>query len=333
MRERVERNRLRIRVLVEVRRSIIIAAFLGIVFVSLLSVGLLYPESMSSSLVSGDPIETLFQALIGATITGVTLVLTLNQLVLSQELGGIKDQRERMEGAMEFRRDAEKIFDAPVSPSDPASFLRALVDVTHDRTEELREMLDDNPDDELRDEVESLADSIEENADFVSDQLENLTFGTFDVISAALNFNYSRKIYDARRIRSEYSESLSEDEDEKMGSLIEALEMFGPAREHFKTLYFQWELINLSRVTLFSSIPALTTAVGMVIFYDASTITGSLVGVPVSVLLVIVGVCVSLLPFAVLLAYILRIATVTKRTLSIGPFVLRESRLSDDEWE
>ncbi|WP_313691618.1 hypothetical protein [Halorarum halobium] len=45
------------------------------------------------------------------------------------------------------------------------------------------------------------------------------------------------------------------------------------------------------------------------------------------------GVAVSLLPFAFLLSYILRIVTVTKRTLSIGPFILRETDWSRDlDW-
>lgn len=35
--------------------------------------------------------------------------------------------------------------------------------------------------------------------------------------------------------------------------------------------------------------------------------------------------------FVVLLAYVLRIATVTGRTLSIGPFVLRRTDCSTDE--
>jgi len=39
---------------------------------------------------------------------------------------------------------------------------------------------------------------------------------------------------------------------------------------------------------------------------------------------------VGLLPFAVLLSYVLRIATVTKRTLSIGAFTLRETSANDD---
>jgi len=45
-------------------------------------------------------------------------------------------------------------------------------------------------------------------------------------------------------------------------------------------------------------------------------------------------VTVSMLPFTLLLSYILRIVTVTKRTLSIGPFILRETdRSVDVEWE
>jgi hypothetical protein len=53
-------------------------------------------------------------------------------------------------------------------------------------------------------------------------------------------------------------------------------------------------------------------------------------GVRPLVVVVSAGVAVSLLPFAFLLSYILRIVTVTKRTLSIGPFILRETDRSRD---
>jgi hypothetical protein len=42
----------------------------------------------------------MFQGMTTATITGVTLVVTLSQLVFSQELGAVGDQRERMEGTI-----------------------------------------------------------------------------------------------------------------------------------------------------------------------------------------------------------------------------------------
>ncbi|MFC7175897.1 hypothetical protein [Halosegnis marinus] len=43
---------------------------------------------------------------------------------------------------------------------------------------------------------------------------------------------------------------------------------------------------------------------------------------------------VAVAPFVILLAYVLRIATVTKHTLSIGPFILRETEgATEVEWD
>ena len=50
-----------------------------------------------------------------------------------------------------------------------------------------------------------------------------------------------------------------------------------------------------------------------------------MLGLDVGVLLVAAAAAIAVAPFAVLLAYILRIATITRRTLAIGPFILRES--------
>ncbi|MFB6147516.1 MAG: hypothetical protein ABEJ66_01395, partial [Candidatus Nanohaloarchaea archaeon] len=93
----------------------------------------------------------------------------------------------------------------------------------------------------------------------------------------------------------------------------------GPAREHFKTLYFQWELVNLSRAMLYTSIPALLVSTGMIIYCGPGTVTGSFMGIGADTLATSFAVTVALVPFILLLSYILRIATVAKRTLSIGP--------------
>jgi hypothetical protein len=78
----------------------------------------------------------------------------------------------------------------------------------------------------------------------------------------------------------------------------------------------------------------LVVAGGMILYVDASTFTGTTAGVTDLVWVVSAAATVSLLPFAVLIAYILRIATVTQRTLAIGPFVLRETdRSTDVEWD
>jgi hypothetical protein len=84
---------------------------------------------------------------------------------------------------------------------------------------------------------------------------------------------------------------------------------------------------------LYASIPALLVAVAGVIYLEPALFPGTVFGVRTLVILVSAGVAVSLLPFAFLFSYILRIITVAKRTLSIGPFILRETdRSSDLNW-
>nr|MCH7662101.1 hypothetical protein [Euryarchaeota archaeon] len=103
-----------------------------------------------------------------------------------------------------------------------------------------------------------------------------------------------------------------------------------PAREHFKTLYFQWELINLSRAILYAAVPALVVVAGMLMYVDVDAVSGATMGVDNLVLLTSGAFTISLIPFVILLTYILRIATVAQRTLAMGPFILRESERDAD---
>lgn len=43
-----------------------------------------------------------------------------------------------------------------------------------------------------------------------------------------------------------FESSLDDDERTAFDQLQSALAMFGPSREHIKTLYFQWALVDLS---------------------------------------------------------------------------------------
>jgi hypothetical protein len=324
VRERADRSRAALWLLLDADRRLVTAVILSLVFLGLVAVGALLPGA-AEALRGGDSVDTLFQGLLTATITGVTLVLTLNQLVLSQELGAVGDQRERMGGAMEFRDDAAEILGEPVSPAEPAAFLGALVETASDRATALREAVDGSRDEELVRATGDLTDAVAENAARTTAGLDGARFGAFEVISAVLDFNYSWKLFAARRLRERRGDALGEPATAALDDLIEALRLFGPAREHFKTLYFQWELIDLSRRMLASAVPALLTAAAMVAFFDAGLYGGSPLGVEGVVIWVAGAVAVSLVPFALLLAYILRIATVTKRTLSVGPFILRET--------
>ncbi|MGM0371410.1 MAG: hypothetical protein ACQEQJ_02760 [Halobacteriota archaeon] len=319
--------------LLEADRWFVTGIFLAIVFVTLVTVGYVHPTA-ESAIRTSDSVDTLFQALLTATITVVTLVLTLNQLVLSQELGAVKDQRERMEGAMAFREDVADVIQAPVSPSQPAQFLRALVEVAGVRAQDLSDSVSKVTDEEIRAAVEDLTDSLIGNADRVSAELDGAEFGEFDVLSSALNFNYSWKIFASRRINEQYSEKLPEDGVTALEGLIEVLKLFGPAREHFKTLYFQWDIINLSRRVILGSIPSLLVSIGMVLFFNDTTYSVVIFNVDSLVAVIAAAITISLVPFFILLSYVMRIATVTKHTLSIGPFILRETEdVTEVEWD
>jgi hypothetical protein len=337
MRERAAASSWKLRVLMGVDRWYVSAAIAGFVFVSVLGFGVLQSYGGVVVLEQGDPVETLFQAFVGAIITGVTLVLTLNQLVLSQELGAVGDQRERMEGAMSFRRDVEDVVDANAVPPEPSAFLRSLVDASAARATDLESAVTDAAvDDEFESAVSTYAADVRENADAVADALEGRQFGTFGVLFAALDYNYSWKIYAARRLRTAHGDDCTDAIEDAFDALEDALRVFGPAREHFKTLYFQWELVDLSRAILYASVPALVVSSSMILYFEPTmaVFAGSTFGVSNGLVVVAAATTVSVVPFAVLLAYVVRIATVTKRTLSIGPFILRETdRTTDLDWD
>lgn len=337
MRGRAEESSWKIWILMEANRWAVTGLLFAGIFVSMVVLGVLDPSPLQQSMVQSDPTETLFQAYVTAIITGVTLVVTLNQLVLSEELGHVGDQRNRMEDAMEFRADVADLLDVPVSPPDPASFLQGLVAETSSRAETLadtvdrsRDAVDRSHDEELTRRTHEYVESLTKNADEVTDRLDEAEFGSFDMLSAVLDFNYSWKIFQAHRLRGEYADSLSDEAEEAFTDVEEVLVLFAPAREHFKTLYFRWELVNLSRAILYAAVPALVVVSAAIVYYDAQVIPGATLGISNAVFVTSGVTAIATSPFLLLLAYVLRIATVAKRTLSIGPFILRSGGQRED---
>ena len=102
--------------------------------------------------------------------------------------------------------------------------------------------------------------------------------------------------------------------------------MFGPAREHVKTLYFEWALVSLSQMILYAAIPALVVAGVMTTVVDAGTFPGASFGVANLAWLIGASFTVTLVPFLLFVSYVLRIVTIAKRTLSIEPLILRSSQ-------
>ena len=333
MRERVgtRRDKIRLYVLLNVNRVVFTGTLAAVIFVCLVLLGDASP--FRQFMLNMGPSRYMFQALVGALITGVTLVVTINQLVLSQELGTLGEQRERMSDSISFRGDVENVIGS-VSPPEPESFLKALIDNTREKAQAVEVAVDDNPNEELKERVSQLTEDISQNADVVTDQLEGRVFGEYAVVKAVLDYNYSWKIYQARHIRSVYDDDIDEEERRALIELLSVLSFFGPAREYIKNLYFQWELVDLSRNIIYTTIPALVVTGSMALYLSPRMFPGTTLGISNLVWVVSFGVTVGFIPFLLLSTYILRLATIAKRTLAIGSFILRSSnRSSDIDWQ
>lgn len=280
-----------------------------------------------------DPVDTVTEEYVSALITGVTLIVTISQLVISQETGPLGDQRNRMRGAMDFREEVEDFFGS-ISPPEPSSFLQALIDMSKENAEALGKTVSDSHDEDMKEETNQFIDSLIRNAETVSDDLENAQFGRYQVVKSALDYNYSWKVYQARRLRDDHANSLTEEQAEAFNDLIRVLLFFGPAREHIKTLFFQWELAGLSRRILYISLPALAFMVATLLFIDQGSYPGAVFGIDNMTWITSAVLAFGSMPIFLLAAYILRLATIARRTLSIGPFILRETeRTADIDWK
>ena len=299
---------------------------LAAVVVVLAAVGMAVTEPGLEALAAEDPIQTLFQALVAGIITGVTLVLTVNQLVLSQEFGALADQRGRLQGAMDYREDADDYIGSGASPAEPSSFLVELVERIGERARSLAdgaEISVEPPGSEEVDEaVTEYSDSVSRRAREVADRLQGQTFGDFGMLWAALHYDYSRQIQVGRELLRDPDRQLAAGDRAELEAIVRGLVLFGSAREHFKTLYFERDLIDLSRGLLALALPALIVASLVLLYFDPMAFPEPWLGIPGAVWIVSLAVAASVAPFVLLLSYILRIATVTRRTLAAGPFVL-----------
>ncbi|MFP8952966.1 hypothetical protein ACLI4Z_08345 [Natrialbaceae archaeon A-arb3/5] len=332
LRGRTDENPIAHWLLLDANRWLLAGSVSVVAFATFVSLGAI-SVSVGEAMTTESAVNTAFQALLAAVLTSVTLVVAINQLVLSQELGRLGDQQTWMNEAMEYRRNVEELF-GTVGPPDPAQFLQALVQTSNDRAEALREVAADNDDDVFRRRTDRLVDNISKNSEEVYSQLETSTFGEFGVLRSGLNYNYSWKIYAVRRLRHEHEASLDDEELAAFDELIDSLTLFGPALEHFKSLYFQWELVHLTRSMLYAGLPGVVVATATVLYLNPELAASVTLGVDTMVWLVSASATVALVPFFLLAAYVLRIATVSKRTGSLGPFILRRAeRTAAIDWE
>jgi hypothetical protein len=108
-----------------------------------------------------------------------------------------------------------------------------------------------------------------------------------------------------------------------LDGLIEAFELFAIGKEYFKTLYYTQEVSRLSQTLLVITLPAILINASTILAINAGLLPDFwFLGLPPLQGFVAATFTISLAPYLVLTAYMLRLSTVARLTSSAGIFTL-----------
>jgi hypothetical protein len=154
----------------------------------------------------------------------ITVVLAINQLILSAEFGTTGAFRERLEETHRYREEIEEHTNVSPSPVEPSAFLRTPIRKKREVSSGLRDASADvSP--ALRETIDGYVGSTMPKDDDAVDQLEGGTFGAFAGISTILDYNDPWQLREVRRIRERFEDELSEAMDDRFA--LYAMDMRG----------------------------------------------------------------------------------------------------------
>lgn len=280
------------------------------------------------SFANANSITRLASGMVAGTFSLVTLVVSINQLILSQEFTSAGAAEDRLEGVESFRSEVAKTIGDPVAPASPARILEELFASIHEGATALEDETDTLEGDTQED-VRRHVRAVESSTERALEILSGPGTETFDAVSVAVKYDVSRHLYTAKRLGQRHEGALSRPAREALDQIVADLELFTVAREHIKTTYLQRELTRFSQLTILTGVPAITSALLIGFLYAGRT--GAVIALPALPWVVSGLLAVVFVPLALLTTYILRTATITRRTVSIGPLVLEsESESTPD---
>jgi hypothetical protein len=316
--ERERRIRARRWLLLDGNRWAITGGLVGSVFVVALVAGLTDVVGISKA----GFITNLFGGIISGLFSFVPIVVAVNQLTISELFGTPTRLRERIESVREFRGTVEeRLPDVAVSPTDPGKFLAVAARVLASDAESLREAGSEAGDAKLRERIDEYVDSVVGQTEQLKARTEGEDDPLIEVLLPMMGDGYAENINAARRIQSECADTLTARANNLLDDLREMYVGMSILRQYYKALYIQQELARLSRLIVYSGLASfLVSAFLILTFADGAPPGGHGLG-----MLVFVSAAfgVAFAPFAVLFSFILRIATIAKRTAAPGAFTPR----------
>lgn len=264
------------------------------------------------------PVLFLLFALIGGNFTLITIVVSISQFVLSRHLESPGEVRDRMAEMVTYRQAVGDLTGERLIPVTPTGFMLLLFRSIERDARQVAATDWEGVDDDVAADVDELLDDVADHAAYVVDLLENRDGGIRPALFATLNTDYSRYFYHTYRLRDGYGEALPAVAAEALTGVERHIEQVDVARRYFKTVLIQSELSTLTRLLLYIGPPVQIVSVVLMLLYTAPD--PELVSRPVLIVVIPAVVTAGFAPFALLTAYILRLATVVKRTALMYPF-------------
>ncbi|WP_144905576.1 hypothetical protein [Halobellus captivus] len=304
-------------VVLDADRLAVTGALLTVVFTTFMVISTFWTFQMQTLLTDTSTVQTILNTFLSGMILLVSIVVSINSIVLSHEITSVETQENRIQGAMKFRRTLGELTDDREKPSDPSSFLKAMSRIISARAQALTSDLD-GVELEFAKDIDEYAASVSDAAEQLG-EVEETSGAEFAVLWKGIGFDYGSHIERSRTLGS-FNDASSERFDE----LIKAFELFAIGKEYFKTLYYTTEVSQLSRTLLVVALPAILLNASAIMAINGGVLPdGQILGIPSLQTFMAVAFTISIAPYLVLTAYMLRISTVARLTASGGIFSLK----------
>lgn len=310
-------------ILLEGHRLAVTVVLLVFVFLALLAVGRIWTLEMQQLLRETRTVENMLETIIAGILLLVPLVVSINAIALSHDMTSVETQEERINAVMIFRSKVARLTPPDPEMSDPATFLEGMALLMDRRADAVREAAEE-VDPALAQETEEFVAELQEVIDaFESDEAGLGSGARFATLWRGIEFRYGRFVDQAIVLRDSSDYELTETYDERIEDLLEAFELFAIGKEYFKSLYYEEELSRLSRILLIVSLPVILLTATAILAMSANLIPAiAMFGLPQLQVFMAAVITMALIPYVLLTSYMLRLATVSIRTATGGPFWL-----------
>jgi len=167
--------------LLEGNRYAVTGALLTVTFASILSIGTIWTFEMQRLLVETQAVQSLLNTFLSGIILLVSIVVSINSIILSYDITHVSDQEDRIEGMMNFWQKLSRISDTNESPTDPNTFLKVMADVIRREARELEETTRGD-EEAFAKEVREYLEQITETAEHLENSLTNVRGGKFGTL-------------------------------------------------------------------------------------------------------------------------------------------------------